>query len=117
MFKSLTGHTSGVQSLAFSTNEDKIVSGSVSGSLKVWDLEVNKCKLLLTLLLNVGSEIFHFHNLKVICNLIGHKATVTSLEFHAYADYIASGSMDSHIRVIELEPNTFDLLGILNASF
>ncbi len=44
LLKSLTGHTSGVQSLAFSTNEDKIVSGSVSGSLKVWDLEVNKRK-------------------------------------------------------------------------
>ncbi len=35
----------------------------------------------------------------VLCNLIGHKAGVSCLEYHAYADYIASGSVDSQIRV------------------
>ena len=38
-------------------------------------------------------------NLKVISNLVGHKASVTCLEYHAYADYIASGSIDAQIRV------------------
>jgi katanin p80 WD40 repeat-containing subunit B1 len=41
---SLTGHQKAIASLAFSPNEDKIVSGCVSGTLKVWDLDVNKCK-------------------------------------------------------------------------
>lgn len=77
---SLTGHTSAVSSITFSSNEDKIVSGSSSGALKVWDLEVSK----------------------QICNLIGHKSTVTCLEYHNYADYIASGSVDSQIRLWDL---------------
>lgn len=77
---SLTGHTSAVHSITFSSNEDKIVSGSASGSLKVWDLEVSK----------------------PICNLVGHKATVTCLEYHNYADYIASGSVDAQIRLWDL---------------
>ena len=77
---SLTGHTSAVSAITFSSNEDKIVSGSVSGALKVWDLEVSK----------------------QICNLIGHKSTVTCLEYHNYADYIASGSVDSQIRLWDL---------------
>lgn len=77
---SLTGHTSAVTSITFSSNEDKIVSGSFSGALKVWDLEVSK----------------------QICNLLGHKSTVTCLEYHNYADYIASGSLDSQIRLWDL---------------
>lgn len=77
---SLTGHTSAINSITFSSNEDKIVSGSSSGSLKVWDLEANK----------------------LISNLVGHKANVTCLEYHTYADYIASGSIDAQIRLWDL---------------
>jgi katanin p80 WD40 repeat-containing subunit B1 len=77
---SLTGHTSAVNSITFSANEDKIVSGSASGALKLWDLEVSR----------------------LICNLVGHKANVTCLEYHNYADYIASGSIDSQIRLWDL---------------
>ncbi len=39
----------------------------------------------------------------MICNLVGHKASVTCLEYHNYADYIASGSIDSQIRVSVLK--------------
>ena len=38
-----------------------------------------------------------------MCNLIGHKANVTCLEYHNYADYIASGSIDAQIRVKHLK--------------
>lgn len=41
--------------------------------------------------------------LTVICNLVGHKANVTCLEYHGYADYIASGSIDAQIRVSLLQ--------------
>jgi len=77
---SLTGHTSSVDSISFSPNEDKIVSGSSTGAIKVWDLEVNK----------------------LICNLIGHKSGVSCLEYHTYASFIASGSVDSQIRLWDL---------------
>ena len=30
---------------------------------------------------------------------MGHKSTVNCIEYHGYADYIASGSSDSQIRV------------------
>jgi WD40 repeat protein len=45
----------------------------------------------------------------VICNLVGHKASVTCLEYHNYADYIASGSIDSQIRVSGLYDKTVPL--------
>ena len=45
----------------------------------------------------------------MICNLVGHKASVTCLEYHNYADYIASGSIDSQIRVSGLYDKTVPL--------
>ena len=35
---SLTGHSSAVTNITFSSNEDKIVTGSSTGAIKVWDL-------------------------------------------------------------------------------
>lgn len=37
--QSLTGHTSPIESLQVNTNENLIVAGSQSGSIRVWDLE------------------------------------------------------------------------------
>lgn len=71
------------------------MSGSASGSVKVWDLECNKRK-------NQIPKSFFFYLFCLIleiCNLVGHKTSVTCLEYHNYADYIASGSIDSQIRV------------------
>ena len=41
---SLSGHSSVSQTMAFSNNEDKLATGSSTGSIRVWDLENNKCK-------------------------------------------------------------------------
>lgn len=41
-FQSFSGHTSGVECVRFSGAEDMVVAGSVSGALKIWDLEAAK---------------------------------------------------------------------------
>jgi katanin p80 WD40 repeat-containing subunit B1 len=38
----------------------------------------------------------------VICNLVGHKSNVSCSEFHTQPDYLASGSVDSHVRLWDL---------------
>lgn len=40
--QSLTGHTSAVECVQFSSSEEQVVAGSQSGSLRVWDLEAAK---------------------------------------------------------------------------
>lgn len=74
---SLTGHTSPVESVRFSTSEKLIVAGSQSGSLLVWNMEEAKIQRTLT----------------------GHKANVCSLDFHPYGEFVASGSVDTNIKL------------------
>lgn len=42
--QSLTGHKSPVECVQFSMSEDQIVTGSQSGSIRVWDMEAAKSK-------------------------------------------------------------------------
>lgn len=42
--KSLCGHTTPVESVRFGHEEEMVVAGSMSGALKVWDLEQAKSK-------------------------------------------------------------------------
>ncbi|KAM3919793.1 katanin p80 WD40 repeat-containing subunit B1 [Leptodactylus fuscus] len=74
---SLTGHTSPVESVRFSTSEKLIVAGSQSGSLRVWNME----------------------EAKIQRTLMGHKANVCSLDFHPYGEFVASGSLDTNIKL------------------
>ncbi|XP_062869163.1 katanin p80 WD40 repeat-containing subunit B1 [Trichomycterus rosablanca] len=74
---SLTGHTSPVECVHFSTSEEQVVAGSQSGSLRVWDLEA----------------------VKILRTLIGHKANVCSVDFHPFGEYLASGSVDTNIKL------------------
>ena len=74
---SLSGHTSPIEAVEFNPlEEDKVAAGSMSGSLKVWDLEEKK----------------------VVRTLSGHGASIRTLDFH-YAGYIGSGSMDTNVKV------------------
>lgn len=41
-FQSLSGHTSAVEAVRFGNAEEMVVAGSVSGALKIWDLEAAK---------------------------------------------------------------------------
>ncbi|XP_068117255.1 katanin p80 WD40 repeat-containing subunit B1 [Hyperolius riggenbachi] len=75
--KSLTGHTTPVESVRFSCTEKLVVAGSQSGSLRVWDMEEAKLQR----------------------TLVGHKANICSLDFHPHGDFIASGSQDTNIKL------------------
>jgi len=44
LVQSLSGHTSAVQSVKFDTPEEFVAAGSVSGTIKLWDLEQQKSK-------------------------------------------------------------------------
>ena len=43
--QSLSGHTSPVEAVRFGNAEEMVVAGSMSGALKLWDLEQAKSKL------------------------------------------------------------------------
>lgn len=74
---SLKGHTSGVDSVRFNSNEDTVVAGSQSGAVKIWNLEASK----------------------ILRTLSGHKDNVKALDFHPFGDIVASGSLDTNIKL------------------
>jgi len=74
---SLTGHTTPTESLQISANEELIIAGSQSGSIGVWDLEAAK----------------------ILRTLLGHKANICSLDFHPCGSSVASGSLDTAIKL------------------
>lgn len=47
---SLSGHTSSVDAAQFSPDEDCVAAGSLSGSIRIWDLEEAKCRSILPFL-------------------------------------------------------------------
>lgn len=55
-------------------------AGSLSGALKIWDLEATK----------------------IVRTLTGHKANIRCIDFHPYGDFIGTGSLDTNIKVREL---------------
>ncbi|RXN20868.1 katanin p80 WD40 repeat-containing subunit B1-like protein [Labeo rohita] len=88
---SLTGHTSSVECIQFNSSEERVVAGSQSGSLRLWDLEAAKTEYLF-----VFFCCFFFS--QVLRTLMGHKASICSLDFHPMGEYLASGSVDSNIK-------------------
>jgi len=42
--QSLSGHTSPVDAVRFNSSEDTVIAGSLSGALKIWDLESVKSR-------------------------------------------------------------------------
>ncbi|XP_025055555.1 katanin p80 WD40 repeat-containing subunit B1 isoform X1 [Alligator sinensis] len=77
---SLTGHTTPVESLRISANEELILAGSQSGSIRIWDLEAAK----------------------ILRTLVGHKANICSLDFHPFGKFVASGSLDTNIKLWDI---------------
>ena len=67
LMQTLNGHTSGVNSVAFSSDDLKIVSGSSDKSIKIWNAETGQ--LLQTLNGHTGSVnsvVFSTDNLKIV---------------------------------------------------
>ncbi len=79
----IEGHSSSVESVAFSPQGDLIVSGSRDKTLRLWDLEGNM----------------------VAPPFKGHSASVYSVAFSPQGDCIVSGSHDQTLRLWDLEGN------------
>jgi len=50
--QSLSGHTSPVDAVKFNSTEDMVIAGSLSGALKIWDLESVKSRCCLQHIIN-----------------------------------------------------------------
>lgn len=77
----LRGHTQEVFSLAFSPDDELIVSGSGDGTVRIWDLKTCACKTLM--ILEPGSI--------DVC--------VTSIAISPDGRWVAAGSLDMIVRV------------------
>jgi len=75
------GHLRGVNSVSWSHDSKKIVSGSGDNTLRVWDSKTGKC----------------------ISTLIGHLGSVTSVAFSDDSKMIVSGSSDKTLRIWDIE--------------
>ncbi|EFJ23110.1 hypothetical protein SELMODRAFT_442850 [Selaginella moellendorffii] len=77
---SLSGHTSGVESVAFDAAEVLVVAGAASGTIKLWDLE----------------------EAKIVRTLTGHRSNCISVDFHPFGEFFASGSLDTNLKIWDI---------------
>ncbi|KAB7499121.1 Katanin p80 WD40 repeat-containing subunit B1 [Armadillidium nasatum] len=77
---SLSGHSTAVECVRFGGSEELVCAGSLSGALKIWDLEATK----------------------IVRTLTGHKANIRSIDFHPYGDFICTGSLDTNIKLWDI---------------
>lgn len=77
----LQGHTSWVNTIAFSPNDRVLASGGYEGTIRLWDLDT----------------------LRTAHVLRGHASWVESIAFHPDGHYLASGSMDQTVRLWDLD--------------
>jgi WD40 repeat protein len=78
----LEGHTWPVNSVAFSPDGNRIVSGSADGTIQVWDAKTGEV---------------------VVGPLEGHTLGVSSVAFSPDGNRIVSGSLDNTIRIWDAE--------------
>ncbi|CAA3009380.1 katanin p80 WD40 repeat-containing subunit B1 homolog isoform X1 [Olea europaea subsp. europaea] len=78
--QSLSGHSSGVDSVSFDSSEVLVAAGAASGTIKLWDLE----------------------EAKIIRTLTGHRSNCISLDFHPFGEFLASGSLDTNLKIWDI---------------
>ncbi|CAI9785536.1 unnamed protein product [Fraxinus pennsylvanica] len=78
--QSLSGHSSGVDSVSFDSSEVLVAAGAASGTIKLWDLE----------------------EAKIIRTLTGHRSNCISLDFHPFGEFFASGSLDTNLKIWDI---------------
>ncbi|XP_057482021.1 katanin p80 WD40 repeat-containing subunit B1 homolog KTN80.4-like [Actinidia eriantha] len=77
---SLSGHTSGIDSVSFDSSEAFVAAGAASGTIKLWDLE----------------------EAKIVRTLMGHRSNCISLDFHPFGEFFASGSLDTNLKIWDI---------------
>ncbi|XP_022725167.1 katanin p80 WD40 repeat-containing subunit B1 homolog isoform X2 [Durio zibethinus] len=77
---SLSGHTSGIDSVSFDPSEVLVAAGAASGSIKLWDLE----------------------EAKIVRTLTGHRSNCISVDFHPFGEFFASGSLDTNLKIWDI---------------
>ena len=115
----LEGHTSGVQSVAFSEDGRRLVSWSDDGTVRVWGVETGRC----VETIRAGKEgvlstdgrwivshgkghslhLWDLMSQKCECVLEGHTDTVISSFISADSRWVLSGSMDHTVRLWEID--------------
>ncbi|CAN1812448.1 Helicase-like transcription factor CHR28 [Linum perenne] len=78
--KSLSGHTSGIDSVGFDSSEVLVAAGAASGTIKLWDLE----------------------EAKIVRTLTGHRSNCISVDFHPFGEFFASGSLDTNLKIWDI---------------
>lgn len=77
---SLSGHTSGIDSVSFDSSEGLVAAGAASGTIKLWDLE----------------------EAKIVRTLTGHRSNCISVDFHPFGEFFASGSLDTNLKIWDI---------------
>ncbi|XP_022743815.1 katanin p80 WD40 repeat-containing subunit B1 homolog isoform X2 [Durio zibethinus] len=77
---SLSGHTSGIDSVSFDSSEVFVAAGAASGTIKLWDLE----------------------EAKIVRTLTGHRSNCISVDFHPFGEFFASGSLDTNLKIWDI---------------
>ncbi|KAK3422060.1 katanin p80 WD40 repeat-containing subunit B1 homolog KTN80.4 isoform X1 [Eucalyptus grandis] len=78
--QSLSGHSSGIDSVSFDSSEVLVAAGAASGSIKIWDLE----------------------EAKIVRTLTGHRSNCISVDFHPFGEFFASGSLDTNLKIWDI---------------
>ena len=81
------GNASPVVALAFSPNEEGLISANEGGSLKIYDLAEGKISRSLT----------------------GHLACVNGVDYHPYGEFVCSGGDDTNVKVSNIKNNKENL--------
>ncbi|XP_056164483.1 katanin p80 WD40 repeat-containing subunit B1 homolog KTN80.4 isoform X2 [Syzygium oleosum] len=77
---SLSGHSSGIDSVSFDSSEVVVAAGAASGTIKLWDLE----------------------EAKIVRTLTGHRSNCISVDFHPFGEFFASGSLDTNLKIWDI---------------
>lgn len=114
LVQSLSGHSSGIDSVSFDSSEVLVAAGAASGTIKLWDLE--EAKSMTTFIQNffrlycqkycIVDTVFYIPCcalLVVVRTLTGHRSNCISLDFHPFGEFFASGSLDTNLKIWDIK--------------